>query len=193
MRSTIISGSAVRDSTAIPSTQYLIVIECRVSKELEIRVKTPCIGVCSTGIGDSVCRGCKRFTHEVIHWNGYSQAQKRIIDQRLESFLAQIVAAKMRVMNPDLLQWHLDTQQIAYPSHKSPYLWAYELLRVGASQLNDLTQYGLELDAQYRDADLRELRLAIDAEFYILSEAHYQRYFVSAGLQQEDSDMLENE
>ncbi|MEC7008614.1 MAG: DUF1289 domain-containing protein, partial [Pseudomonadota bacterium] len=33
-------------------------------------IKTPCIGVCSTGIGDSVCRGCKRFSHEVIHWNG---------------------------------------------------------------------------------------------------------------------------
>ena len=39
-------------------------------------VKTPCIGVCSTGIGDSVCRGCKRFSHEVIDWNSYSQEQK---------------------------------------------------------------------------------------------------------------------
>ena len=158
------------------------------SKKLEIRVKTPCIGVCSTGIGDSVCRGCKRFSHEVIHWNSYSQAQKRIIDKRLESFLAQIVAAKMRITHQELLQWHLDTQQIAYPKHKSPYLWAYELLRAGASQLDDLGQYGLELDAQYRDADLRELRLSIDAEFYILSEAHYQRYFASSALQVEDSN-----
>ncbi|ARN76496.1 DUF1289 domain-containing protein [Oceanicoccus sagamiensis] len=161
------------------------------SKELEIRVKTPCIGVCSTGIGDSVCRGCKRFAHEVIHWNGYSQAEKRIIDQRLEGFLAQIVATKMRVTQQDLLQWNLDTQQIPYPSHKSPYIWAYELLRAGASQLGDLSQYGLELDAQYRETDLRELRLAIDAEFYILSEAHYQRYFASAGLQDEDSTEFE--
>ncbi|HMW48455.1 MAG TPA: DUF1289 domain-containing protein, partial [Cellvibrionaceae bacterium] len=24
------------------------------------QVRTPCIGVCSTGIGDVVCRGCKR-------------------------------------------------------------------------------------------------------------------------------------
>ncbi len=161
------------------------------SKELEIRVKTPCIGVCSTGIGDSVCRGCKRFAHEVIHWNGYSQAEKRIIDQRLEGFLAQIVATKMRVTNQDLLRWNLDTQQIPYPSHKSPYLWAYELLRAGASQLDDLSQYGLELDAQYRDAELRKLRLAIDAEFYILSEAHYQRYFASAAKQNEETSELE--
>jgi len=190
--STIISGPTASSSAAvIPFTQYLTVIEHRVSKELEIRVKTPCIGVCSTGIGDSVCRGCKRFAHEVIHWNGYTQAEKRIIDQRLEGFLAQIVATKMRVTNQDLLQWNLDTQQIPYPAHKSPYIWAYELLRAGASQLVDLSQYGLELDAQYRDVDLRNLRLAIDAEFYILSEAHHQRYFTNANQQTEADNELE--
>ena len=51
-------------------------------------IRTPCIGVCSTGIGDAVCRGCKRFAHEVIDWNGYSQAQKQAIDARLDRFLA---------------------------------------------------------------------------------------------------------
>lgn len=34
-------------------------------------IKTPCVGLCSTVYGDLVCRGCKRFHHEVIHWNGY--------------------------------------------------------------------------------------------------------------------------
>jgi predicted Fe-S protein YdhL (DUF1289 family) len=149
-----------------------------VTKQLVERVKTPCIGICSTGIGDSVCRGCKRYAHEVIHWNGYTQAEKRIIDQRLESFLAQIVETKLRVIDKSLLQWNLNAQQISYSKHKSPYIWAYDLLRAGASQLTDLSKYGLALDAQYLNSDLRELRLAIDAEFYILSEAHYQRYFV---------------
>lgn len=140
-------------------------------------VKTPCIGVCSTGIGDSVCRGCKRFAHEVIGWNSFTQAQKRTIDQRLETLLAQIVAAKIRILDQQLLQWHLDVQQIDYPKHKSPYIWAYELLRAGASQIESLSSYGLELDAQNRDVDLRQLRVNIDDEFFILSEAHYQRYF----------------
>lgn len=147
------------------------------SKALEHRVKTPCVGICSTGIGDSVCRGCKRFSHEVIHWNGYTEAQKRIIDQRLENFLAQIVETKLRVVDPALLKWQLDVQQIRYPAHKSHYIWAYELLRAGAGQIKQLGDFGLALDAEYRDMDLKALRLAIDAEFYILSEAHYQRYF----------------
>lgn len=147
------------------------------NKDLESRVKTPCVGICSTGIGDSVCRGCKRFAHEVIHWNSYSEAQKRLIDQRLDHFLAQIVETKLRVVNPVLLRWHLEVQQIRYPRLKSPSIWVYELLRAGASQIEHPAEYGFELDAQYRDTDLRELRRAIDAEFYILSEAHYQRYF----------------
>ncbi|MEH6909648.1 MAG: DUF1289 domain-containing protein [Oceanicoccus sp.] len=147
------------------------------TKQLENRVKTPCIGVCSTGIGDSVCRGCKRFTHEVIHWNGYTEREKQIIDQRLENFLAQIVETKLRVVDKDLLKWQLETQQIPFLAHKSPYIWAYELLRAGASQLGDLTAYGLELEMQFRLSDLKQLRMTIDDEFFVLSDAHYQRYF----------------
>ncbi len=62
-------------------------------------IRTPCIGVCSTGIGDAVCRGCKRFAHEVIDWNGYSQAQKGAIDSRLDRFLAMCVANKFRIVD----------------------------------------------------------------------------------------------
>ena len=141
------------------------------------KIKTPCIGVCSTGIGDSVCRGCKRFTHEVIDWNSYSEAQKGIIDHRLTAFLSQIVETKVRVFDADLLQWHLDAQQISYPRHKNPYIWAYALIRAGASQISDLSGYGMVLDAQYRDMELPALKQLIDHEFYVLSEAHYQRYF----------------
>ena len=53
---------------------------------LDRPVKTPCIGVCSTGIGDAVCRGCKRFSHEVIHWNSYSQDHKRAIVMGTQTF-----------------------------------------------------------------------------------------------------------
>jgi predicted Fe-S protein YdhL (DUF1289 family) len=153
-----------------------------VIKDVVARVKTPCIGVCSTGIGDSVCRGCKRFAHEVIHWNGYTDTEKRIIDYRLAQFLAQIVAIKLRVVNPRLLQSQLESQQILFPIDKSPYIWAYELLRAGASQISSLADYGLALDAQQRETNLPDLKLAIDAEFFLLSEAHYDRYFPSPTL-----------
>jgi hypothetical protein len=76
-----------------------------------------------------------------------------------------------------LLKRQLETQQISFPINKSPYIWAYELLRAGASQLTDLAKYGLELDAEFRFSDLKQLRITIDGEFFVLSDAHYQRYF----------------
>lgn len=145
--------------------------------DINQKVKTPCIGVCSTGIGDSVCRGCKRFSHEVIHWNAYTENQKQIIDQRLAGFLAKIVATKLNLLDQSLLKRQLEAQQINYPSHKSAYIWAYELLRAGASQIDNLSNYGLQLNAAYSDYPLKQLRLLIDEEFYLLSCAHYERYF----------------
>ncbi|MFT5605807.1 MAG: putative Fe-S protein YdhL (DUF1289 family) [Paracoccaceae bacterium] len=140
------------------------------------RITTPCIGVCSTALGDAVCRGCKRFSHEVIHWNGYSQVQKRVIDARLDVFLTQVVRNKLTVLDPTLLEWQLQTQQIAYKSYKPPEVWVFALLRSGAQQIQNLSEFGLRLDAQYRGVPLSELKDMIDREFYILSEAHYERY-----------------
>lgn len=146
----------------------------------ELRVKTPCIGVCSTGIGDNVCRGCKRFAHEVIHWNSFSEEQKRIIDERLDTFLSQVVLNKFRIFSADRLRLQCEAQQIPFPSHKAPAIWVWHLLRAGAGQIDDLAKYGLELDAQFRSTALPELKQMIDREFYLLSEAHYERYILNA-------------
>lgn len=143
---------------------------------LDRPVKTPCIGVCSTGIGDTVCRGCKRFCHEVIDWNSYSIEQKRIIDQRLSGFLSQCVSNKLRVTDPALLLWQLRVQQLRYPEEHDEYCWVYALLKAGGSQIQNPEEYGFAVDRRFRDMPLTGLREIIDQEFYLLSEAHYERY-----------------
>lgn len=143
---------------------------------LDRPVKTPCIGVCSTGIGDAVCRGCKRFCHEVIDWNSYSLEQKRVIDERLSGFLSQCVSNKLRVTDKALVQWQLQVQQVEYPQHHDEYCWVYSLIKAGGSQITEPTDYGFEVDLDYREVPLSKLREIIDQEFYILSEAHYERY-----------------
>lgn len=139
-------------------------------------VKTPCIGVCSTGIGDRVCRGCKRFAHEVINWNSYSNDEKQLIDRRLSEFLSQCTRTKLRVVDAALLQEQLEAQQVRYAPHQDPHCWAYALLKAGATQITDPAAYGLQIDAEYRQRPLEELRRAIDEEFYTLSDAYYERY-----------------
>tara|TARA_R100000750_G_scaffold30632_1_gene19497 strand:- start:42 stop:554 length:513 start_codon:yes stop_codon:yes gene_type:complete len=150
-------------------------------------IKTPCVGLCSTVYGDLVCRGCKRFHHEVISWNAYTEEQKQAVWQRLEVLLVQVMQAKLEVFDADLLLKQLQQRKIRYVAHQSPYCWAYQLIARGARVINQLEAYGMVLLPEFRDSPLPVLRDAIDREFFLLSEAHYERYiaprFLQAGLE----------
>lgn len=140
------------------------------------RIKTPCVGLCSTVYGDLVCRGCKRFHHEVVNWNLYREEEKRAVLLRLESLLVQVMAAKLEVFDPALLRQQLEQRQIRFAPQQSPYCWAYLLIARGARLIQQLDAYGIVLLPEFRDSSLPELREAIDREYFLLSEAHYQRY-----------------
>lgn len=140
------------------------------------RIKTPCIGLCSTVFGDTVCRGCKRFHHEVINWNGYSDEEKQSVWLRLEMLLVQVMTAKLEVFDEALLLKQLEQRQIRFVPQQSAYCWAYQLLARGARVITQLEAYGIVLLPEFRDWELPDLRDAIDREFFLLSEAHFERY-----------------
>lgn len=48
-------------------------------------VDTPCIGICSTSLGDEVCIGCGRTFDEVRLWNTLSDPEKIAINTRLRN------------------------------------------------------------------------------------------------------------
>ena len=138
--------------------------------------------MCSTGIGDTVCRGCKRFAHEVINWNGYNAPQKQIVDERLRSFLSQCVSNKLRISDSKLLRWQLQVQQISHvPSH-GDYCGVFSLLKAGAAQIEDPARFGFEVNLDFRCIGLEKLRDTIDEEFFALSQAHYDRYILMPDL-----------
>lgn len=139
-------------------------------------IKTPCVGLCSTVYGDLVCRGCKRFHHEVIHWNGYNEDEKRAVWLRLEQLLVQVMTAKLEIFDADKLQLQLVQRKIRFVPHQSEYCWAYQLIARGARVISQVEVYGFVLLPEFRNWSLPELRDAIDREFFLLSEAHYQRY-----------------
>jgi predicted Fe-S protein YdhL (DUF1289 family) len=139
-------------------------------------IKTPCVGLCSTVYGDLVCRGCKRFHHEVIHWNGYNEDEKRAVWLRLEQLLVQVMTAKVEVFDADKLRQQLEQRKIRFVPQQSEYCWAYQLIARGARVINQLDAYGMVVLPEFRDWLLPDLRDAIDREFFLLSEAHYERY-----------------
>lgn len=145
--------------------------------DVDQRVKSPCIGVCSTGIGDSVCRGCKRFSHEIIYWNSYDEAEKRAIQNRLDALLTQVVEAKLTIIDSDLLRKQLIHQKIRFDVFSSPYTWVFELLRAGAKQIESLECFGCSVLPSFSTLSATELKDDIDSDFYVLSTVHYERYF----------------
>lgn len=140
-------------------------------------IKTPCIGVCSTSIGDSVCRGCKRFVHEIIGWNGFSPEQKLLVDRRLEAFLTQIVQTRFDLVDEALLKRQITLQQVRVLEHRNSWCQLFEFVRAGASQIREPVRYGFQVLPNHRHISLVQLCHAIDEEFWTLSSAHFERYF----------------
>ena len=143
---------------------------------MDRKIKTPCVGVCSTVFGDQVCRGCKRFQHEVIEWNGYSDSEKEIVWNRLESLKILIMKSKILIKDPILLKNKLDLYKISYYEKVDPYCWVFDLIKQASKSIEDIKEFGLKLILD-QPSDLSELKQLIEEELFALSEAHYQRYF----------------
>ena len=100
-------------------------------------LKTPCIGVCSTVFGDDVCRGCKRFQHEVIQWNSYSDPEKESVLTRLETLKTQIMESKVLIFNEQVLKKQLESSKIIFNQDTNPYCWVFDLFRQASQSITD--------------------------------------------------------
>lgn len=138
------------------------------------KASTPCLGICSTTYGDNVCKGCKRFVHEVINWNKYSIPEKELVNHRLEEFKLTVLQDRFSITNSDLLASKLRENGINFNDALNPLTWVFDLLRAAGSQSLDLDQFGI---TSHENIALAELKDQIYVEFLELSEAHYDRYF----------------
>ena len=139
-------------------------------------VKTPCIGVCSTVFGDEVCRGCKRFQHEIIKWNAYDDIEKRSVLNRLELLKVQIMQSKVMIIDEDLLRSKLHEYKVKFDEDSDSLCWMFDLLRSGSQSIADPSEFGFDL-INSSVLNLSELKKVMEEELFQLSEAHYQRYF----------------
>lgn len=150
------------------------------------KVPTPCVGICSTTFGDTVCRGCRRYLHEVINWNRYSDTEKRLIWQRLDSLLAQVLPNSFRIDDETRLRERLGHYRIPHRSEANRWVLLAALLKSTARQLPDLTEFGItRLDQS--PLSLVELREKLNADLHQLAIAYYEKDFLRAALSQSTS------
>lgn len=144
-----------------------------------LRTRTPCVGRCSTTYGDLVCRGCKRFAHEIVSWNAYDDSSKDAVWQRLLMLRDQVVAGRIEVVDRQLLEAQLLHHRIVFAAGDSDASRVWLLLWRGARHMRALAPYGLRALPPFDACSPLELRDLIDSDCQRLSEAHYERYFAA--------------
>ena len=130
-----------------------------------------------------MCRGCKRFSHEIIDWNSYDDAQKATIWERLETFKKQVVGQIVRFKDQDLFQSAIEAQKIKEPEeYQAVYLLLQRLVRhsktLSFAGLENVTP---EIEIMEGELDSLLTLQQIDKEIVTRSRAFYERsYKVSA-------------
>lgn len=140
------------------------------------RTRTPCVGICSTTYGDEVCRGCKRFSFEVINWNGFAPEERESVWKRLEKLKTQIMSSRLQILEPELLDNKIRHYQLKIKDDLNDLSKAFELIKQVSESFNDLEEFGIKI--LNKKQSLIELKEEIEDELYILSKAHYEKYFV---------------
>jgi hypothetical protein len=144
--------------------------------------RTPCIGICSTTYGDLVCRGCKRFAHEIVQWNGFDQDQRGVVWRRLLTLRAGAVRSVLEIHDEVRLRDGARRSGVAASDQLDAENLLYELLRrlqwrepaAGFDQLGVTLVADLDIHLEPTPQSLLSL---IDAEFYRRSLAQYERNY----------------
>ena len=146
------------------------------SKDSSARTRTPCVGICSTTYGDDVCRGCKRFIHEVINWNSFNPEEKESVWKRLEKLKTLIMQSKISIINEALMEEKIEELQLKINSDLNNLSKAFEIVKLTSKSFDDLNEFGIEI--VNKNVSLIYLKEEIEKELYDLSMAHFNRYFV---------------
>ena len=140
------------------------------------RTRTPCIGICSTTYGDEVCRGCKRFSYEIINWNSFSPEEKEAIWKRLEKLKTQIMSSRVKIFDSELMNEGIKKYRLRVKDDLNDYSKAFEIIKQVSESFEDLMDFGIELFN--KEKSLKDLKDDIEIELYTLSKAHYSKYFL---------------
>ena len=153
---------------------------------MSLTKRTPCVGICSTTYGDLVCRGCKRFAHEIVQWNGYDDLQQEAVRERLQRVRDEVLSLLLVCHDEALLQNALSDAGLRDLDLMEAQ---YQLLRFMVRREQPLASVGLALAAEAQALatplpaqadkvlDTLYLMQLLDSETFQRAKAHYERNF----------------
>lgn len=142
----------------------------------ETKRLTPCAGRCSTVFGDYVCRGCRRFNHEVIDWNSYTLEQQMIIWQRLDQQLDQILLPMLPYVQHDQVELFLASKHIRLMPNASLGRKYYHAIRLCEKTPKFCEISGLGIEEQH----IKLFWLEFERRILALAQANYEMAWLRA-------------
>lgn len=118
------------------------------SNQRRIPTLTPCAGRCSTVFGDNVCRGCRRFSHEVIQWNAYSPAERMAVWARLDAQLDQILVPMLALADMPQVTAFIQSKRVKVLASASQGRLLYQALKICEKNKNLADESGLGITAK---------------------------------------------
>ena len=122
-----------------------------------------------------MCKGCKRFYNEIIDWNGWDDTQKKAVYQRLESLMADAMADKLQINQPDLLEAALQIHGIHYRHFTSPCWWLFLLWIKKPEALDNWKNVGVTIAKPYQSLPPTALLNQIDDTVNIASQILFDK------------------
>ncbi|NCI77518.1 DUF1289 domain-containing protein [Acinetobacter kanungonis] len=146
------------------------------SNDRRIASLTPCAGRCSTVFGDAVCRGCRRFNHEVIKWNTYSAQQQHAVWLRLDAQLDQILVPMLPFADLRHVEGFVLSKRVRLRPDASKGRKLYHALKICEKNKNFTNESGLGISEQQVKALWQEFERRVLA----LATASYDLAFLRA-------------
>ena len=144
------------------------------------RRPTPCVGICSTTFGDLVCRGCQRYAHEIVQWNGYDENQHQQVWRRLKGLRDQVLA--QMILCIDQQSFSNYCRDAGLPDQQGSDE-VYAVLAHLAQHGRPLQAAGLAFSDEWQpetsttESDSLAALQSLDAESYVCAQAHYERSY----------------
>ncbi|MCE8038330.1 DUF1289 domain-containing protein [Halomonas sp. MCCC 1A11062] len=108
------------------------------------RIASPCVGLCSTTLGDPICRGCQRTDSEIGEWMALTAEQRSLRMAQLDTLRERVAGRFLQVIDEAMLEAQLRRYRIRFRPEQPSLSRAVELLRVGRDRIRDLSRYGLK-------------------------------------------------
>ena len=154
----------------------MVLEEVILSSERRIPSLTPCAGRCSTVFGDLVCRGCRRFNHEVIQWNTYTAEQRLSVWKRLDVQLDQILVPLLPHANLQHIDGFIHSKHVRVLDTASKGRKLYHALKICEKNKHLAEESGLGI----QNAQVKPIWDEFERRVLALAKASYELAWLRA-------------